>query len=75
MRHQIAVIAVLFGQFVSVAIAQPGRSGGFGRGSSLAGLELGMPAPDVTVVDEEGNEFSLQSERGKHVVLVFGCLT
>jgi len=34
-----------------------------------------MQAPDVTVVDEEGNEFSLRSERGKHVVLVFGCLT
>ena len=48
---------------------------GTGRGRSLAGLELGMQAPDVTVVDEEGNEFSLQSERGKHVVLVFGCLT
>ena len=57
----------------TIADAQPGR-GGF-RGPSLSELELGREFPDVTAFDEDGKEFSIKSLRGKHVVLVFGCLT
>ncbi len=67
---RLAIVVVVFSQMASFVFAQPGR-GGF----SLSGLELGKPAPVVTVLDENGKEFSLKSVRGKHVVLVFGCLT
>lgn len=36
---------------------------------------IGEPLPDITVVDADGREFALRSLRGKHTVLVFGCLT
>ena len=67
---RLAILLVVFSQTASFAFAQPGR-GEFG----LGGLELGKEAPGVTVLDENGEEFSLKSVRGKHVVLVFGCLT
>jgi hypothetical protein len=37
--------------------------------------KVGEPLPDVTVYDDAGREFPLASLRGKHAVLVFGCLT
>jgi hypothetical protein len=58
-----------------------GSSRGGGSGSSgsstleRSGLKIGGPAPDVTVYDAEGKDFSLSSLRGSHAVLVFGCLT
>ena len=58
-----------------------GSSRGGGPGSSgsstleRSGLKVGGPAPDVTVYDAEGKDFSLSSLRGSHAVLVFGCLT
>lgn len=66
---------------------QPGQrpGGGSGRGggpgtpgsNSLeqAGLKVGSPAPDVTLYDAGGKDFSLSSLRGSHAVIVFGCLT
>jgi cytochrome oxidase Cu insertion factor (SCO1/SenC/PrrC family) len=36
---------------------------------------IGQPLPDITVLDADGREFPLRSLRGKHTVLVFGCLT
>lgn len=36
---------------------------------------LNKPAPDVEVYDEQGNAFRLAQSRGKHTVVVFGCLT
>ena len=58
-----------------------GSSRGGGSGSSgsstleRSGLKIGGPAPDVTVYDAGGKDFSLSSLRGSHAVLVFGCLT
>lgn len=43
----------------------------FLRRSSL----LGKDAPNVQVYDEKGNGFRLAQSRGKHTVVVFGCLT
>ena len=67
----LAIFVVVVSQMASFAFAQPARRG-FGFGPRL---ELGKEAPGVTVLDENGEEFSLKSVRGKHVVLVFGCLT
>jgi len=40
-----------------------------------AGLNVGQQMPDVTVYDENGEKFPLSRAKGKHTVLVFGCLT
>lgn len=56
----------------------PGGGGPGTPGSATlerAGLKLGQPLPDLSVFDEEGNEFRLSSVKGKHTVIVFGCLT
>jgi thioredoxin-dependent peroxiredoxin len=34
-------------------------------------LEIGDPAPDITVLDDQGNPFNLSSLKGKTVVLYF----
>lgn len=36
---------------------------------------LGTTVDNVTAYDESGDPFELASTRGKHTVLVFGCLT
>ena len=36
---------------------------------------IGAELPDVSGYLADGTEISLQSLRGKHTVLVFGCLT
>ncbi|MFK7817591.1 MAG: hypothetical protein AB8G99_02640 [Planctomycetaceae bacterium] len=61
-----------------------GRRGGRGGGgpgspgsSTLerAGLKLNQPAPDVTIHDDKGDKVRLADFKGKHTVIVFGCLT
>jgi cytochrome oxidase Cu insertion factor (SCO1/SenC/PrrC family) len=37
--------------------------------------KVGSTVADVSAFDEDGNEFALKQTRGKHTVLVFGCLT
>ena len=37
--------------------------------------EIGAALPDVSAFDADGNAFKLQSIKGNHSVLVFGCLT
>ncbi len=37
--------------------------------------EVGDELPDIALVDEQGRKFSTRQLRGRHVVLVFGCLT
>ena len=63
------------------------RPGGGGRGGGSrpgtagsatlerAGLEIGQPLPDLTVFDESGAKFQLADVKGKHTVIVFGCMT
>ncbi len=56
-----------------------GRGGGpGGAGSSTlerAGLKLGQAAPEVTIHDDKGGKVRLADFKGKHTVIVFGCLT
>jgi len=35
----------------------------------------GEPLPDVTIYDAQGRKFPLRNLRGRHTVLLFGCLT
>ena len=37
--------------------------------------KVGSIVADVSAYDEDGDEFALKQTRGKHTVLVFGCLT
>ena len=37
--------------------------------------EIGSLVPDIQAWDESGREFQLGSTRGKHTVIIFGCLT
>jgi hypothetical protein len=56
----------------------PGGGGPGSAGSSTlerSGLKVGQQMPDVTIYDENGEKFSLSRVKGKHAVLVFGCLT
>lgn len=61
---------------------RPGERGsGGGPGSAgsstleRSGLKVGQKMPDVTIHDENGEKFPLSRVKGKHAVLVFGCLT
>ena len=41
-----------------------------------AGLKLGMPMPDLTAYDADGNPLNLRElMTGHYSILVFGCLT
>ena len=79
-RIVLYVTFVLFGVFVTDALAQPGRSG-FGRGPGVRGgpggdlPEVGTILPDVTVYNDKGDELAVRELRGNYSVLVFGCLT
>jgi cytochrome oxidase Cu insertion factor (SCO1/SenC/PrrC family) len=74
----------------SIATAQPPqggqqrgqRRGGGSRPGTLgsdtlerAGIKLGQLLPDLTIFDEAGDKFRLADVKGKHTVIVFGCLT
>jgi cytochrome oxidase Cu insertion factor (SCO1/SenC/PrrC family) len=37
--------------------------------------KVGERIPDITILDDQGNPFELHRLRGKHAVIVFGCLT
>lgn len=58
-------------------------AGGFGPFSGntdpvrlgQAGLKVGSTLPDLTVFTADGKPFKTASLKGKHTVLVFGCLT
>lgn len=84
----IAITLMVFGPAFS---QRPGRSrpeggfrgGGGGRGpgsagaSTLerAGLKLGQALPDIVIHDAKGGAFRMADLKGKHSVIIFGCLT
>lgn len=59
---------------------RPSRGGG-GPGTpgsstlERAGLKLGQTMPDISIHDADGKEFRMTDLKGKHSVIVFGCLT
>lgn len=64
--HYFAVLAILG---LNIATANAQRGGGQGL------PKVGTALPEVTAYDADGKEFSTKQLRGKHAVLVFGCLT
>lgn len=53
-----------------------GGPGGRSTGNeTLGSLKIGSKIPDVKFFDADGKEMSTRDLRGKHAVLVFGCLT
>lgn len=57
---------------------QRGGGGGSRAGSGAlerAGLEVGKALPDLKIFDENGAEYRLVDMKGKHTVIVFGCMT
>jgi len=47
-----------------------------GRGSDENMPQVGSQIPDITVMDSQGGEFPLREKlKGRHAVIVFGCLT
>ena len=75
-----ALFAVVLGGAALAAstpgLAQPNRPADAADGRRFAARPApGEMLPEVTVFDAAGKEFPLRSLRGKHAVLVFGCLT
>ncbi len=68
-------IYLLAGLTTSLCAALPAQERGpKGKGSPMS-LQ-GEALPDVAGFDEEGNAFPLQQKlKGRHGVIVFGCLT
>lgn len=70
------------GQRQGAGQGRPGGGGGGSRpgsaGSSTlegTGLKLGQALPDLTIFDDKGGKVRLADLKGKHSVIVFGCLT
>ena len=83
-RTSIAVGIVLALVVTSASFAQKPEQSKKGTRSGMQALRdrfaknspaIGKPLPDVTVVDANGKKFAIKDLRGKHTVLVFGCLT
>ena len=71
MKLPVFVLAV--GVFATSTL--PGQ-GPRGRGNERPPVEVGSALADVTAFDEKGAEFPLREKlKGKHAVIVFGCLT
>ncbi|NNE01039.1 MAG: hypothetical protein HKN47_27295 [Pirellulaceae bacterium] len=70
------IIRVATAQFLVASLIVSSTSAQNRRGSGGDTLlKPGTQLPVVTAYDEAGDEFSTASLRGKHTVLVFGCLT
>ena len=80
----------MYGSIVSCLLCANAFGQGFGASPALPGErsgervrrifdetspEIGAPLPDLTCYDAEGNELKLSSLKGRHTVLLFGCLT
>lgn len=68
---------VLFFSVLFSFLSEVSHGQGPGKGKDSGPLPLqGKELPDVVAHDESGEEFSLQQRlKGKHGVIVFGCLT
>ena len=62
------MIAIACGCFLIVDSADAQRGG-------RNVLQVCEQLPDITVFDESGEPFKLESLKGKYSVIVFGCLT
>jgi cytochrome oxidase Cu insertion factor (SCO1/SenC/PrrC family) len=80
-------VAALVAMTTGAAQAQDrgGRGGRGGDGDNQRGgmpkmlregsPQIGQTIPNVTIYDARGNEIEIHALKGKHKVIVFGCLT
>ncbi|MED5584801.1 MAG: hypothetical protein VYB61_00460 [Verrucomicrobiota bacterium] len=67
--------ALLLLSIVAHSIAM-GQGGDRRRGGDENMPQAGSLIPDITVVDSQGGGFPLREKlKGRHAVIVFGCLT
>jgi len=73
MRFRILILLLVTFVFQAVAAGQdPERRRGGGENMPKAGSLI----PDISVFDAEGRSFALREKlKGRHAVIVFGCLT
>ena len=72
--NQLAIVCALWVIGIAqVATAQPRRSNDsrFLQDSPRVGETI----PDIAAYDENGKKLKLRELKGKHTVIVFGCLT
>lgn len=68
-------ISVLFALAALIPPALVGQ-GPRDRPGAAPPLEIGSALPDLVAFDEGGEEFPLRQKlKGRHAVIVFGCLT
>ena len=74
MRFQITIFLLMTCVLQSVVLGQDrGRRRG-GGGENMP--KVGSLIPDISVFDAEGRSFALREKlKGRHTVIVFGCLT
>ena len=74
MRFQITIFLLMICVLQSVVLGQDrGRRRG-GGGENMP--KVGSLIPDISVFDAEGRSFDLREKlKGRHTVIVFGCLT
>ena len=73
MRFQVPVLLVVSFVFQAVAAGQ-GSERRRGGGENMP--KVGSLLPEISVVDAQGESFPLREKlKGRHAVIVFGCLT
>jgi len=75
MMKKLRFLALLLITLVVQAVAQgQGREGRRGGDENMP--QVGNLIPEVSVVDAQGANFPLREKlKGRHAVIVFGCLT
>ena len=74
MRFQITVFLLLFCALQSVVLGQDRERRRGSGGENMP--KIGSLVPDISVFDSEGRNFALREKlKGRHAVIVFGCLT
>jgi len=73
MRFQVPALLLVSFVFQVVAAGQ-GREGRRGGGENMP--QAGSLLPEISVFDAQGESFPLREKlKGRHAVIVFGCLT
>ena len=71
-----SIFHLLVPSLLLVATSAPTWAQGPGKAKGKALPIQGKPLPDVSAIDENGDSFPLRKKlKGRHAVIVFGCLT
>jgi cytochrome oxidase Cu insertion factor (SCO1/SenC/PrrC family) len=74
MRFQITIFLLISCALQSLVLGQDRGHRRGGGGENMP--KVGSLIPDISVFDTEGRSFALREKlKGRHTVIVFGCLT